>query len=99
MSDANDAARNDQEAYVRAQERDDEITALRAEVERLRAALVTARGDLYNAANAWNDEDYRGPVPGGEGDFAAHSVASQKKLVDWICSRAEAISAELEKKP
>ena len=43
MTDANEAARNDQDAYARSQEKDDIIAALRAENEKLRAALKMAR--------------------------------------------------------
>lgn len=76
----------------------DDLINAETKIERLRAALETAQGDLYNAANAWNDEDYRGTIPSCKGEFTAHSVDNQKRLVDWICTRAEAITTALEEK-
>jgi hypothetical protein len=60
MSDANDAARLDREAYIRGLEKDDELATLRAEVERLRALLEPfgKAADGFDSYNIKNPEEW-----------------------------------------
>lgn len=69
-----------------------------AENERLRAALKSAEGELWNISNAWGDEDYRGPVSGFTGDVIAHRKEFAERMIEHVCKAAEAARAALEGK-
>lgn len=76
-------------------ERDAKITALRVEVERLRAALESAEGNFYNMANAIDDADYRGTIPGLDGIVVGHFEEYHKGHVGWLVKYAEETRAAL----
>lgn len=72
-----------------------EIERLKAEVERLRAALERAEGNFYNMANAIDDADYRGSVPGLDGIVVGHFEKFNKGHVEWLVKYAEEARAAL----
>lgn len=78
-----------QAAHLRA------IASLKAEVERKDAALEKAESHFYNMANAINDEDYRGSVPGIDGVVVGHREEYHKGHVEWLVKYAEEARAAL----
>lgn len=73
----------------------DEIDRLSARVRKLEGALGKAESDLWNIANAWNDEDYRGPVAGLNGPVIAHRQEFVEAMINSIVKSAEAARAAL----
>lgn len=66
-----------------------------AENERLRAALESAEGNFYNMANAIDDADYRGAIPGLDGIVVGHFEEYHKGHVGWLVKYAEETRAAL----
>lgn len=72
-----------------------EIARLKAEVARKDAALEKAESHFYNMANAINDEDYRGSVPGIDGVVVGHREEYHKGHVERLVKYAEEARAAL----
>lgn len=76
-------------------DQDAEIARLSADNERLRAALERAESNFYNAANALDDYDYRGPVPGLNGPVVAHRAEFHAAMVEQLDGYAKQCFAAL----
>jgi hypothetical protein len=72
-----------------------ELARLKAEVARKDAALEKAESHFYNMANAINDEDYRGSVPGIDGVVVGHREEYHKGHVERLVKYAEEARAAL----
>ncbi len=76
-----------------------ERETLVADNERLRAALERAESNFYNAANALDDYDYRGPVPGRNGPVVAHRAEFHAAMVEQLDGYAKQCFAALTAQP
>jgi regulator of replication initiation timing len=72
-----------------------ENASLKAEVARKDAALKKAESGFYNMANAIDDEDYRGSVPGIDGIVVGHREHYHKGHVQWLVKYAEQARAAI----
>jgi hypothetical protein len=72
-----------------------EVRAQQAEIERLRAALERAESNFHNAANALDDYDYRGAVPGRNGPVVAHRAEFHAAMVEQLDGYAKQCFAAL----
>jgi hypothetical protein len=72
-----------------------EITRLKAEVARKDAALEKAESGFYSMANAIDDEDYRGSVPGIDGIVVGHREHYHKGHVEWLVKYAKQARAAI----
>jgi hypothetical protein len=71
------------------------VAALEAENAKLREALEHAEGNFYNAANALDDYDYKGPVPGLDGPVVAHRAEFHAAMVEQLDGYAKHCFAAL----